>query len=348
MTSDSGRTWTSITINGFYDDYTDVRFFNDSIGYVTGLSGGIFKTIDGGLTWKRRALPPFYDFHSYQAIAFTSDSLVYIAGSAGSILKSSMAEVVSDSLQAKNITPCTALLSANITADLCSVDSVWFQYGIKQFNQSVAASTITVINGAIKVTSPAQNLIPNTAYRVRVKVLYNGKNYYSDEMVFKTGAIVIPAITVNNYVLTSSIDTGNQWFRNDTLIPGAINKQYVAEISGSYKVRVLNGNCPAGFSQPVQIMIATPPVTGVIDPVMYAELNVYPNPILDHINIQNEKQYRLAISVTEITGQQVINLNNTRDQLITLPAGRLSRGIYFLHITDLQTRKMITRKLVKL
>ena len=348
MTSDSGRTWTSITINDFYDDYTDLRFFSDSIGYVTGYGGGIFKTIDGGLTWKRRALPPFYDYHSYQTISFTSDSSVYIAGSAGSILKSSMVEVVADSLQAKNSTACTTVLSAKITADLCLVDSIWFQYGVNQFNQSVAASPTTVINGAITLTAPVQNLTANTAYRVRVKVFYRGKNYYSDEMVFKTGAIIIPAITVNNYVLTSSIDTGNQWFRNDTLIPGAINKQYLAKISGSYKVRVLNGHCPAGFSQPVQITIAQPPVTGVIDPVMYAELNVYPNPVIDHVNIYNEKQYRLTISVTEITGQQVIYLNNTRDQLITLPAGRLSRGIYLLHITDLQTRKMITRKLVKL
>jgi hypothetical protein len=67
----------------------------------------------------------------------------------------------------------------------------------------------------------------------------------------------------------------------------------------------------------------------------------------DDINIYNEKHYSLSISVRDLTGQQVIYRNNTRDQLIMLPAARLSPGIYLLHITDLQTRKMITQKLVK-
>jgi hypothetical protein len=60
--------------------------------------------------------------------------------------------------------------------------------------------------------------------------------------------------------------------------------------------------------------------------LLYIIQSVYHNPIIDHINIYNEKQYQLTISVTEITGQQIIYLNNTRDQLTTLPAGTLSRG----------------------
>jgi photosystem II stability/assembly factor-like uncharacterized protein len=349
MTNDSGRTWTTIPFNDFYDDFLNVRFFSDSVGYLTGEDGGIFKTIDGGLTWKRRNLPPFFDYHDYGAISFTSDSTVYIAGTNGSIIKSSIAEVVVDSLQANNLTGCSAGFSAKITADLCSVDSVWFQFGINRFDRSVAASPAAVTNGTIKVTAQALNLVSNTAYRVKVKVLYGGKYYYSDEVVCKTRALVTPVITVNNYVLTSSVDTGNQWYRNDTLIPGAVNKQYTVVTTGAYKTRVLNGVCPAAFSQPVQVtMPVVPPVTGIIDPVLNAALRIYPNPVYDRIHIDNENRYRLGISVTDITGQQVIHLNQTREQLISLPAQKLSPGIYLLHITDLQTKRMITRKFVKL
>jgi photosystem II stability/assembly factor-like uncharacterized protein len=339
MTADSGRTWTNIVFDNFYEDFLSVRFFGDKVGYLTSTEGAYFKSIDGGITWRKVG---YIAHHDCPAISFTGDSTVYIAGMYGTIVKAPIPEFAIDSLQVNIASACQAGFSAKVTAELSTVDSTWFEYGIKNFDHSVAAAPGKVTNGTINVAIPSQQILAGSAYRVRVKALFRGKYYYSDEKVFFTDSLRTPTITVNNYTLTSSADFGNYWFRNDTLIPGAIQKTYTANRGGSYKVRVGNIDCPESFSAAVVLNI-----TGIIDPVLNAELHIYPNPIDGQINIYNQKLHNLGISVKNLAGQQVMYLHNTRQQFITMPAGKLSPGTYLVHITDLQTKKMVTRKVVK-
>jgi hypothetical protein len=64
--------------------------------------------------------------------------------------------------------------------------------------------------------------------------------------------------------LNSSAASGNQWYRNDTLLTGAVNIFYAAKIPGIYKDSVNNGSgCKSG-SAPLTVAVSALPVTPVI------------------------------------------------------------------------------------
>lgn len=67
--------------------------------------------------------------------------------------------------------------------------------------------------------------------------------------------------------LTSSAASGNQWYRNGTLIAGATAKTYTATDSGSYTVIASPGGCPSDVSLPkIYTLHARPTVSTISGP----------------------------------------------------------------------------------
>jgi hypothetical protein len=56
-------------------------------------------------------------------------------------------------------------------------------------------------------------------------------------------------------VLTSSATTGNQWYRNGTLIASATARTYSATTAGSYTVIATSNGCPSGVSNAVNVTV---------------------------------------------------------------------------------------------
>lgn len=82
-----------------------------------------------------------------------------------------------------------------------------------------------------------------------------------------------PVITQVADTLFSSSANGNQWYHNDTILPGATDSRYEASYSGVYKVLVTDAENCSIFSDPYTfIYSAAPALQKDID------LNVYPNP----------------------------------------------------------------------
>src|SRR5205814_9012224 len=50
--------------------------------------------------------------------------------------------------------------------------------------------------------------------------------------------------------LVSNYQDGNQWYLNNSLIPGATNQTFITTQSGSYKVEVTDSNDCYAISQP--------------------------------------------------------------------------------------------------
>ena len=93
-----------------------------------------------------------------------------------------------------------------------------------------------------------------------------------------------PTITQNNSnleapVLTSSASTGNQWYKNGSLIGGAIANTFMVADAGEYSVQVNNQGCLSPFSDLILYVI-----TGfeVADGDL---LKLYPNPTADELFI---------------------------------------------------------------
>jgi hypothetical protein len=70
-------------------------------------------------------------------------------------------------------------------------------------------------------------------------------------------------------------------------------------------------------------------------------ISVYPNPANDYIQISNDAD----VEIYNIAGDLVCqNINTTKEQMITV--GDLVKGVYFIKLTDVQTKEVSTKKLV--
>jgi hypothetical protein len=80
-------------------------------------------------------------------------------------------------------------------------------------------------------------------------------------------------ITAVVNTLQSSASSGNQWYFNGTLIPGATEQTYIADQSGDYTCIVTLNGCSSAVSNVINIIITG---TGAMN--VAGTINVYPNP----------------------------------------------------------------------
>src|SRR6185503_43372 len=64
----------------------------------------------------------------------------------------------------------------------------------------------------------------------------------SDTIVISFYSVTVPEITLQGDTLFSSLASGNQWYKNDVIISGAINNYYVPVSTGTYKVEITDSN----------------------------------------------------------------------------------------------------------
>jgi hypothetical protein len=105
-----------------------------------------------------------------------------------------------------------------------------------------------------------------------------------------------PTITTSNIstatpTLTSSSDTGNQWFRNNAAIAGATNKTLTVTESGSYTVQVTLNGCAGPVSNAIDIVI-----TGIEDHIISGQGRIYPNPAKELIQV-DWSEFRSGINI---------------------------------------------------
>jgi photosystem II stability/assembly factor-like uncharacterized protein len=273
-TNDSGKTWKQIPINSqYYDDIYNIKFIDERVGYLTGEGGAIYKSIDTGLTWKLSGRGSYYRLGTIQ---FGTDSSVYVAGEYGSILRSDAREYRIDSFQVSTQNSCATDLRAFVAATLTSVDSLRFEYGVNGFNQTAIASPASIFNSQQQVKASVSNLLPSTTYKFRLRLLFEGRIYYSDENSFRTpDRPAKPVISPNHdtafcagdsIVLKSSATSGNQWFLGGALLTNANSQTYVAKLPGQYQLLRTVGCYTSDTSSAinvVQIVIPPAPVISV-------------------------------------------------------------------------------------
>jgi len=129
-------------------------------------------------------------------------------------------------------------------------------------------------------------------------------------------------------LLTSSVQTGNQWYFNDQPINGATGATYKADKSGLYEVEVTIDGCPSKATLDYV-------VTG-IDEVM-ASVSGYPNPAWKEVNISltGPVQEINAVDITSVTGQSVGQVRlqgSSSEKNGTMNVEQLLQGVYLVKI----------------
>jgi hypothetical protein len=137
-----------------------------------------------------------------------------------------------------------------------------------------------------------------------------------------------PVVTSANLFLTSSSPTGNQWYRNDTLVPEATQPRYEVKQAGTYLVRV-SGPCGAAIaSDPIII-----DVLGIED-IPATKLTLFPNPATRAVTLQLPQGLTCsAIRMYTLTGKAVFYQTYPAQTVVHLSIASVPRGYYTLAIT---------------
>jgi len=120
-----------------------------------------------------------------------------------------------------------------------------------------------------------------------------------------------PTISKNGNVLTSSSETGNQWFVNGSAIPGANGKTFRPFVSGSYQVGLQLDNGCVALSDPIQVDLG-----GSVDEI---GLTAYPVPASTKLNY---------LFVTKNVANVTISLVSSSGQTTYSNTAQSTAGIY--------------------
>lgn len=339
-TNDSGHTWTQLHIdpdNGNVPgDLKQIKFCNSKIGFVV-CRNNVYRTVTAGASWKLMG-PSVWDL---LGIEVGSDTSLYAFGTYGMIEKKDIRSCEVDSLKIDSISGCKASLSARITVVLARMDSAWFEYGVGGFASQLPASPLSIQDTSIKITASISGLIANTDYLGRVKYYYKGKYYYSDSIAFSVPGPDAPTITLNAGTLYSSAQQGNQWYLNNTVIPGATQAFYTPSQSGSYSVIASSNGCSTPMSQAYDFVI-----TSLSNPVLPEDIKIFPNPTAGTIYIQNDLRKLLTMTVYSEAGVAVRELQ-TSGKLTPIDIRNIATGTYWIIIQENKTTKTYLKTILK-
>jgi protein-S-isoprenylcysteine O-methyltransferase Ste14 len=153
-----------------------------------------------------------------------------------------------------------------------------------------------------------------------------------------------PVITQNGDTLTSSANTGNQWYLDGVLISGATGKQHVAVYTGTYTVVVTVNACGSAPSNGILVL----PVSVNSDKANRT-FDIYPNPNRGEFNIKVEtlKSEEFNIEIYNSLGsmvwkQESVTVNGTFTTHVVLSES--PSGTYMIRLRN--NENTIVKKLI--
>ena len=207
----------------------------------------------------------------------------------------------------------------------------------------------TVASGA-STNAITVNFAPTAASGV-IKV--NGVNDCGSGTVSPSFNVVVnplpatPVITRHGDTLTSSANSGNQWYLDGVIIPGATAKQHVAVYTGNYTVVVTLSGCSSATSNSILVL----PVS-VGDFEVSHTFDLYPNPNQGQFNIKvvSAKPLVLNLEVYNNLGallwkQEKVTVDGTYTTPVDL--GNVPNGVYMVSLRNTETnsvRKVVIMK----
>ena len=216
--------------------------------------------------------------------------------------------------------------------------------GTVKLASSASANNQWYKDGVAISGATANTLQVNTGGTYTVYVTSNGITTSSDTGIAVTvTSVSTPVISKDNNNLISTAATGNQWYFNEAIIPGATAQTYQSKQSGSYSVRNTLNDCTSDFSLPYTFAL-----TGTINLGNGEYINLYPNPVKDklYINWNITGMPSLDVQVSDFQGKPVLlNKNIHTPALINLSS--LPQGIYFIKIFNIQLNISNTIKIIK-
>jgi pimeloyl-ACP methyl ester carboxylesterase len=122
--------------------------------------------------------------------------------------------------------------------------------------------------------------------------------------------IIKPIIKMNGSVLQSSYQSGNTWYRNDSILTGETNNSISPTVAGSYRVKATINGCTSPLSDALNHQVTSTNEIGI-----QLGLSIHPNPFRDNLFIKNPNAHKLTYAVYALDGR-LLRAESSRNILI--------------------------------
>ncbi len=210
---------------------------------------------------------------------------------------------------------------------------------VRLYNRLLSSSEISYLSNQMNNAVTLNETVCGNYVSPSGNNVWNVSGTYSD---IKYGSSVADSIfTINLTVSTldttitqvgsdlhavSNSNYSYQWLdcnNGNSLIAGAQDSIYTPTANGDYAVEITQGNCVETSS--------CINYTGVgVSEFRLMEIQVYPNPVHDYLQILNGNNYALEIQILDITGK--VLLNQRSNNSFELNVSSFANGIYFIRI----------------
>jgi hypothetical protein len=235
-----------------------------------------------------------------------------------------------------NFPPAIPTLTLGGPASFCSGGSLT----LTALSSVAGASYVWFRNNNVIAGATTNTYTATTTGNYTASVTSNGCSSptAADVTVTATPQPAAPTVSQSGFVLTSSNAAGNQWYRNNTIIPNATNRNYTPTANGAYTVITTINGCVSTASNAVNITN-----TGIKNDLEVMQANVFPNPSSGIFNLTLPAGQTFEIIITDLTGK-LIETQTVKTTTAKLDLGKTAKGIYVLKITS--QGHTATRKLV--
>ena len=176
----------------------------------------------------------------------------------------------------------------------------------------------------------------HTTYYVSQKNNITGCEGLRESIVVTINSAPKPIITAtglgtDEVQLTSSVTTGNQWFKDGNSISGATAQTILVLEDGVYQVNATLESCTSILSEAITVII-----TGVEDPIHSIQVNIFPVPSREMISIHlsGVKDEEVSeLTVFDVSGR-LIEKQQLRGKEAMLLIKEYQVGDYFLRISN--------------
>jgi bacillolysin len=232
--------------------------------------------------------------------------------------------------------------------------------GDPAFDVTVSATSNLAVGLSIEYgpasISSKRITLTGTAGRVKVNAFQDGNTSFYN--VAKADSFCVnplkPTISVvkktdtngEYWEYTSSSATGNVWYRDGAILESLRGAQVVQIVSGSkFNVQVVTADgCGSALSDTRQDAALIKPLAS--EPTLEASVTVSPNPTSDEMRIVVPKNLRIeSVKINAMSGNQVLEKQGDKSNVMTLNIRNLTRGNYVLQI--MTNEGMVAKKVTK-
>lgn len=160
---------------------------------------------------------------------------------------------------------------------------------------------------------------------------------YNEDQVCTSQVVIVDAMTVPQSTITASGDTlstepatSYQWYFNGNPIPNSNSQAFIANTSGNYEVEVVYANGCSSVSDVYYHSMVS------IKDLSLGNVNVYPNPTNDIINIQLSQELvePTNVVITDQFGRIVKEASFNSGALLSINVSELENGIYHILVQN--------------